>query len=56
MALKDGEVYRCSDPNCNCEVTVTRGAAHAASSEDQNPRCCCNAEMRPVAEPRRRAG
>src|SRR5207249_4180231 len=27
MALKQGEVYRCPDPECGCEVTVTRGAA-----------------------------
>ncbi|MGH9535529.1 MAG: hypothetical protein ACRD2E_11800 [Terriglobales bacterium] len=56
MALKDGDVYRCTDPNCDCEVTVTRGAAHAESGEDKNPRCCCDAEMRRVAEPQRHAG
>lgn len=55
MALQEGEVYRCSDPGCNCEVTVTRGADHAASSSDQNPRCCCNAEMQRVPDAEARA-
>ena len=27
MAFKQGEIYRCPDPNCGCEITVTRGAA-----------------------------
>lgn len=27
MALKQGEVYKCSDPDCGCEITVSKGAA-----------------------------
>jgi hypothetical protein len=26
MALKQGEVYRCPDSKCGCEITVTKGA------------------------------
>lgn len=26
MALKEGEHYRCTDPECRCEIEVTRGA------------------------------
>jgi hypothetical protein len=44
MALKQGEIYRCPDPNCGCEVTVTKGAA-AGKGGNLNPRCCCGKEM-----------
>ena len=27
MAFKQGEVYKCSDPNCGCELTVTKGVS-----------------------------
>jgi hypothetical protein len=43
MALQQGEVYRCPDRECGCEITVTRGAA--GKSSNQNPRCCCGKEM-----------
>jgi len=29
MAFKEGEVYKCPDADCGCEVTVTK-AAHPA--------------------------
>jgi hypothetical protein len=29
MALKQGEKYRCPDPNCGCEIEVTKGAQPA---------------------------
>lgn len=44
MALKQGDVYRCPDAQCGCEITVT----HSANPEcrgNQNPRCCCGKEM-----------
>lgn len=44
MALKEGEVYKCPDPDCGCEITVTKGAAPGAGG-DQAPRCCCGKEM-----------
>jgi hypothetical protein len=39
MALQEGEVYRCPDPQCGCEVTVTRSAAPGCPG-DRNPTCC----------------
>ena len=27
MALKEGEIYQCPDPECDCEIKVTKGAA-----------------------------
>jgi hypothetical protein len=44
MALKQGEIYRCPDAACDCEITVTRGA-NANCKGNQNPRCCCGKEM-----------
>jgi len=26
MAFREGQVYRCVDPACGCEVTVTKSA------------------------------
>jgi hypothetical protein len=43
MAPKKGEVYKCPDPNCGCEITVTKGAG--PGGVDQTPRCCCGKEM-----------
>ncbi|PVZ09032.1 hypothetical protein [Actinomycetospora cinnamomea] len=39
MAFREGQVYRCPEPSCGCEVTVTKGAP-ADCSGDQNPTCC----------------
>lgn len=44
MALKEGEVYRCPDPACGCEISVTRGSAPGTGG-NLNPRCCCGKEM-----------
>jgi hypothetical protein len=44
MALKQGEVYRCPDPECGCEITVSKGAA-LGKGGNQNPRCYCGKEM-----------
>jgi len=44
MALKKGEIYRCSDAQCGCEITVTHGA-NPDCRGNQNPRCCCRKEM-----------
>ncbi len=38
MALKPGEVYQCPDPECGCEVTVTK-APSPGKGGNQNPRC-----------------
>jgi len=44
MPFKKGEVYRCPDKNCGCEVTVTKSAPQSCGG-DQNPTCCCGKTM-----------
>lgn len=44
MPLWEGEVYRCPDESCGCEVTVTKGAP-AGCAGQQNPTCCCGKTM-----------
>lgn len=48
VALQEGEQYRCPDPGCGCEVTVTKGAAETDTGE-QAPRCCCGHSMEQIA-------
>lgn len=38
-----GQVYRCVNRNCNCEVVVSKPSRKEA---DANPRCCCGSEMK----------
>lgn len=44
MPLREGEVYRCPDPSCGCELTVTKGAQSGAGG-NQAPTCCCGKTM-----------
>jgi len=44
MALKQGDVYKCPDSDCGCEVTVSKGSAPGKGG-NQSPRCCCGNEM-----------
>lgn len=44
MAFKQGDVYRCPDAACGCEITVTHGANPACRGEEK-PRCCCGKPM-----------
>jgi hypothetical protein len=46
MAMKMGDTYTCSNPQCNCQIQVTRSAREGGGG-DQNPRCCCGEEMQP---------
>lgn len=48
MAMETGERYTCSNPNCGCEIEVTRGAKPGAGGA-LNPRCCCGQEMKPTS-------
>ncbi len=45
MALQKGEIYRCQNEDCGCEIEVTHSAA---SGGNQAPRCCCGMEMEKV--------
>jgi hypothetical protein len=48
MAMVEGQVYRCQNRNCACEIKVLRASTRAKL----NPRCCCGAEMkRPYPKP-----
>lgn len=42
MAMKEGEIYRCSKPDCGCEIRVTRGSQ---THGHETPRCCCGHPM-----------
>jgi hypothetical protein len=44
MAFKTGERFKCPDPNCGCEIEVTKGASESCNGE-QSPRCCCGRDM-----------
>ncbi|MGH9477137.1 MAG: hypothetical protein ACRD1C_12510 [Terriglobales bacterium] len=45
MTMEAGERYACSNPQCGCEIEVTRSAQPGAGGA-LNPRCCCGREMR----------
>jgi len=47
MPLAEGEVYRCPDPRCGGEVTVTKGAAPGHGG-DRSLACCCGHAMEEV--------
>ncbi len=42
MAMKQGETYRCSSPECGCEIRVTQGSRVGGQ---EAPRCCCGRPM-----------
>ncbi len=44
MPFREGEVYRCSLPECGCEVTVTKSAPPDCQGQE-NPTCCCGQSM-----------
>lgn len=51
-AMKKGQLYRCQNRLCGCEMEVTRASAGEIV---QNPKCGCSAEMkRPYAKPQLR--
>jgi hypothetical protein len=42
VVMIEGQVYRCQNRDCACEIRVLRGSIEAAA----NPRCCCGTEMK----------
>jgi hypothetical protein len=40
--MTEGQVFRCQNRDCGCEVRVLRTSINARA----NPRCCCGAEMK----------
>jgi hypothetical protein len=48
MTMKEGQVFRCQNRDCGCEIRVLRSSVSARG----NPLCCCGAEMkRPYRKP-----
>ena len=42
MSMAEGQVYRCQNRDCGCEVRVIKPSIESNS----NPRCSCGAEMK----------
>jgi hypothetical protein len=42
MVITEGQVFRCQNRDCGCEIRVLRTSINAPA----NPRCCCGAEMK----------
>lgn len=51
MGMKKGETYECTNPECGCEINVTK--ASADPSANRAPRCCCGEDMTPKESMRR---
>jgi len=45
MAMRKGEKYECTDPECGCEISVTKTSE--ALDASRAPRCCCGEDMTP---------
>jgi len=45
MMMKKGQVYRCTNRSCNCEVVVSKDSETGGRS---NPVCCCGSEMKKI--------
>jgi hypothetical protein len=44
MPFREGEVYRCPEADCGCELTVTKAAPPTCTGQ-QSPTCCCGRTM-----------
>ena len=42
MVMIEGQIFRCQNRSCNCEVIIMKPSVEGAS----NPRCCCGSEMK----------
>ena len=48
MSMTDGQMYRCQNRDCGCEVTVIKPSIES----NTNPRCSCGWEMKkPYSKP-----
>ena len=46
MALmRRGDTYQCPNPDCGCEITVTKGSSMPESDAELEPKCCCGEHM-----------
>jgi hypothetical protein len=46
MPMRKGEKYECTNPECGCEISVTKGSE--APEADRSPLCCCGEDMVPM--------
>jgi hypothetical protein len=52
MAMTEGQMYRCQNRECGCEIKVLRTSINARAT----PQCCCGGEMKkPYRKPAWRA-
>ena len=52
MVIEEGQVFRCQNRDCGCEIKALRSSVIA----HKNPRCGCGADMRkPYRKPMFRA-
>lgn len=52
MTMIEGQVYRCLNRKCGCEIKVLHSSIHGST----NPTCCCGTEMKkPYFKPTVRA-
>lgn len=42
MIITEGQIYRCQNIECRCEVEVVQRSIDASL----NPRCCCGTKMK----------
>ncbi len=42
MSMTEGQVYRCQNHHCGCEITVVK----PSTQTNANPMCCCGSEMK----------
>jgi len=43
--MKRGDRYQCPNPDCGCEITVTKGSSVPESGAELAPKCCCGEHM-----------
>ena len=46
MALmRNGDTYQCPNPDCGCEIRVTKGSSMPEDDAELAPKCCCGEHM-----------
>lgn len=45
MPFREGEVFRCPQADCGCELTVTKAGPPACTGQRDAPTCCCGQTM-----------
>lgn len=53
MALmRKGDTYQCPNPDCGCEIRVTKGSSMPEEDVELAPKCCCGEHMVQKSAPR----